>query len=231
MPSEFDQFSSSYNEYLNDSLNLLGSKKDFFTDYKSKLIKNFLMKRKLLDTKLSILDFGCGIGNNIPSLSKNLPLCRMHGTDVSSESIKIANDLYSNICTFKYFDGGSLPFENDYFDLVFISNVFHHIPFENHVRTLKVIKKVIKKGGIIFIIEHNPLNPLTKFVFNNCIFDKEAKMLKTNYLVSILQREDFKSPKLNYILFIPPFLRIISFFDKYLSFIPFGAQYCITAYK
>ena len=231
MPSEFDQFSNSYNEYLSDSVSLLGGKKDFFTDYKSQLIKNFLTKRKLLDTELSILDFGCGIGNNIPHLSKNLPGCRLYGTDVSTESIKIANDLYSNICTFKYFEGGSLPFQNNYFDLVFISNVLHHIPFDKHVHTLKVIKEVIKKDGIIFIIEHNPLNPLTKSVFNNCIFDKEAEMLKSNYLVSILKSEDFKSPKLNYILFIPPFLKIISFIDKYLSFIPFGAQYCITAYK
>lgn len=231
MPSEFDQFSNSYNEYLNDSVNLLGGKQAFFTDYKAKLIKNFLKKKSLLRTELTFLDFGCGIGNNIPYLSKNLPRCRLYGTDISTGSIKIANDLYSNICTFKYFEGGSLPFQNNYFDFVFISNVLHHISSDNHVQTLKVIKEVLKKNGIIFIIEHNPLNPLTKSIFKNCIFDKEAEMLKAKYLLSILKKEKFKSPKLNYILFVPPFLKFFSFIDKYISFIPLGAQYCITARK
>lgn len=231
MPSEFDQFSNSYNEYLNDSVNLLGGKQAFFTDYKAKLIKKFLKKKSLLTTELTFLDFGCGIGNNIPYLSKNLPRCRLYGTDISTGSIKIANDLYSNICTFKYFEGGSLPFQNNYFDFIFISNVLHHISSDNHVQTLKVIKEVLKKNGIIFIIEHNPLNPLTKSIFNNCIFDKEAEMLKAKYLLSILKKEKFKSPKLNYILFVPPFLKFFSFIDKYISFIPLGAQYCITARK
>ena len=231
MASEFDQFSNSYNEFLNDSVNLLGGKQTFFTNYKAKLIKKFLKKRNLLSTELTFLDFGCGIGNNIPYLSKNLPRCRLYGTDVSSGSIKIANDLYSNICKFKSFDGVALPFKKNYFDFVFISNVLHHIPAENHAQTLKVIKKVIKKNGIIFIVEHNPLNPLTKSIFNNCIFDKEAEMLKAKYLLSILKRENFKSPKLNYILFVPPFLKFFSFIDRYINFLPFGAQYCITACK
>ena len=139
--------------------------------------------------------------------------------------------MYSDICNFKVFDGKSLPFKNNYFDIVFISNVFHHIPFENHAYTLNLIKEIIKKNGIVFIIEHNPFNPLTKLIFNNCIFDKDAKMLLPKYLHNLLSSEGFALPKLNYILFAPPALRWFSFIDKYLGFIPIGAQYSIVAYK
>lgn len=229
MNTEFDNYSDSYNKYLNNSLSLLGSDNRYFTEYKAKLLKNFLIKRNLQDKEIRILDFGCGIGNNIPYLSKYISKSKLYGTDISYKSINIAKELYSNICNFKVSDENSIPYENNYFDVVFISNVFHHIPFNNHMSTLRLVKDVVKKKGIVFIIEHNPLNPFTKFIFKNCIFDKDAKMLLPSYLFELLSGEEFTSAKLNYILFTPPALRWISFIDKYLSFIPLGAQYCIVA--
>ena len=231
MNAEFDHYSDSYNQYLNNSLSLLGSNQRYFTEYKAKLLKKFLRKNSLLDKEIKVLDFGCGIGNNIPYLSKYISKSKLYGTDISSKSINIAKELYSNICNFKVSDENSLPFEKNYFDLVFISNVFHHIPFNNHDSTLRLIKDVVKINGIVFIIEHNPMNPFTKFIFKNCIFDKDAKMLSSSYLRNIMLNQGFTKTKLDFILFTPPTLKYFSFVDKYFKIIPFGAQYFISAYK
>ncbi|MFB0923842.1 MAG: class I SAM-dependent methyltransferase, partial [Vicingaceae bacterium] len=58
---------------------------------------------------------------------KHFTQASISGADVSEASIGIANGKGINNAIFKAYDGSKLPFEDNQFDVVFTSMVFHHI--------------------------------------------------------------------------------------------------------
>ena len=128
--------------------------------------------------------------------------------------------------TFEPFDGSSIPFDIE-FDVIFIANVFHHIRHEKHVAILKTLHDKLKKGGLLFIFELNPLNPLTMWVAiqNDYKFDKDAKLLNPFYAKGILTKAGFTQQEIRFTIFFPQFLSFLIPHEKYLSKLPLGAHY------
>ena len=42
--------------------------------------------------------------------------------------------------------------------------------------------RVTRPGGLVCVIEHNPLNPLTRLAVNRCPFDADAVLLRSGQL-------------------------------------------------
>jgi len=114
-----------------------------------------------------ILDFGCGNGrlagflNEIwsePAFAK-ASAGKFVGVDVSQKLIDIAKQKYSSEKTkFIKIDSLSakLPFENNYFDMVFSIAVFHHFPSEEYaLGIVKELHRVLKPGGKIIVTVWN----------------------------------------------------------------------------
>jgi ubiquinone/menaquinone biosynthesis C-methylase UbiE len=224
---EFDHFANDYRKIHNQNLKLSGVTSDYFSEHKIQILK----ENEKIDS-INFLDFGCGDGNSAIHFSKYFPKSSYTGIDVSSESINIASLKSTDNLNFQTFDGIKIPFDDNFFDIVFTACVFHHIDFKLHENLFKEIFRVLKPGGKFYIFEHNPWNPITRHMVNTCPFDEDAVLLYPNYTNKTLN-SIFYNHKTNFILFFPrqklfkPFIKL----EKFLKKIPFGGQYFTITQK
>jgi ubiquinone/menaquinone biosynthesis C-methylase UbiE len=96
------------------------------------------------------LDFGCGVGRLTRQLSKNFD--DAYGVDISPTMIKKANELnksYKN-CQFVLNDKDSLPFPDDYFDMIYSNIVLMHMPNKKIIKSyISDFLRTLKKDGLV----------------------------------------------------------------------------------
>ena len=115
------------------------------------------------------------------------------------------------------------------FDIIFVANVFHHIPEALHHSTLKQLRELLTPTGFLYVFEHNPKNPLTRRVFETCEFDVGCKMIKPSLFIRMCGNAGYTTIIRNYVLFFPKSVSFLSFLETYLKWCPLGAQYYIKA--
>ena len=102
-----------------------------------------------------VLEAGCGVGAQTITLAKKSPKALFTSIDISQDSIDKAKSLIeqekiSNV-TFQLADIFQLPFEDEQFDHVFVCFVLEHLA--TPLKALESLKRVLKKGGSITVIE------------------------------------------------------------------------------
>lgn len=124
-----------------------------------KLVFGAYLAKPLKITKdMTVLDVGCGFGNNLyPFLDKG---CRCYGTEVTEATSKLAQDLATERgfeCTIKHGYNQSLPFESGFFDLLLSINVLHYEKTDEDIeRSLREYCRVLKPGGAMILITVGP---------------------------------------------------------------------------
>ena len=226
---EFDKFADEYEILHTNNIKLSGETPEFFSIYKIKDLKQLSKKHNLPDNG-RILDFGCGVGNSIEVMEKYFHTAQVYGIDVSKKSIEIAKKRFGWFANIQSYDGKLLPYQDNYFDIVFSACVFHHIPQVSYSDIFQEIKRVLKPNGIFVIFEHNPLNPLTLHAVNTCPFDENAVLIKSNKLKHKLADAGFQSYHA-YRIFFPKFLSFLRPIEKYIKWLPLGAQYYVVSRK
>ena len=224
----FDELAASYGDELKQSLGAFGNRDvSMFASYKIKIVAS-----KLSRLPTEILEFGCGAGRNIPFLRDYFPESNIYACDISDKSLEVARKL-DDSARFDRIDypDDLLRIYKNTFDCIFISNVFHHIPFEEHSYWLDVLYKLLSPNGSIFIFEHNPYNPLTKRIFNNSAIDKGAAMLSPSYCYGLLRKKPFSALRRNYTFFFLHRNRFFEYVERLLVWLPFGAQYYVWGRK
>lgn len=102
-----------------------------------------------------ILEAGCGVGAQTQIIAPKNPQCQFTSVDISVDSIMKAKQTAElariNNVSFKVADIYNLPFEDDSFDHVFVCFVLEHLP--QPVKALSELRRVLKKGGTITVIE------------------------------------------------------------------------------
>ncbi|MFX0058690.1 MAG: class I SAM-dependent methyltransferase [Candidatus Hodarchaeota archaeon] len=100
-----------------------------------------------------ILDLGCGTGRHLLFFSKNG--FELYGVDAAPKGLEIAKKWLEeeNQCAelLLHRIEENLPFEDNFFDAVVSIQVIHHNFLEKIIMTIKVIERILRKGGIIFI--------------------------------------------------------------------------------
>jgi ubiquinone/menaquinone biosynthesis C-methylase UbiE len=225
---KFDAFSDEYRIILTKNLRLSGAESDYFCEHKILEIK-----KQEQSSSLKLLDFGCGDGLISKYFIKHFPSASYSGIDISSENIKQALLRNSDNCSFHHYMGKELPFDDETFDIAIAANVFHHIDRKDHGRTIMEISRTLKPNGRLYIFEHNPINPVTQWFVNTCIFDKKAKLLHPSHFKRYFINSQMSTYKIRYLLFFPRhrIFKMLFAFEDYLSRIPFGAQYLIIGQK
>ncbi len=225
---EFDEFAADYRSIHNRNIQLSGADSFYFAEMKVKLL------RKTAENAVKkVLDIGCGDGATEQFMQQYFPAWQVKAIDISAKSIEQAKQKNIPNTQFETYDGKIIPASDQEFDIVFIAGVLHHIDFSLHAGLIKEINRVLKKGGRLYLFEHNPLNPLTRYLVKTCVFDKEARLLKHGYTKKILKAAELQIKSNDFIIFFPRkgfFARLIGC-EKYLSNIPFGGQYFIRAEK
>jgi len=236
--AEFDKQAENYEAWHQELISASGFGIDYFYEYKIKEMHRVLAKRGV-GMPSTILDFGCGIGNVDPYIRKYFPDAHIYGVDVSEESIKIAKEkqresgvsyaaLHADWQSVDQLSQFGVPF-----DLVFISNVFHHAPKEEHGGMLAQIAAHMNPGAFLFVFELNPYNPASRIVFNKFDrpVDKNANLIYPYYLKNQVKQSGLRVLRCNYTVFFPKQLGVCIPLEKYMTRFPLGAHYYIMAEK
>ena len=223
---EFDQYAEEYTDLHRASIRTSGEDPAFFAAYKARYMAASLGDGARVQS-LSILDFGCGVGNTIAHLHKAFPAASLHGADLSGESIRLATESHPLEATFRTIESARLPHDDATFDIVMAACVFHHIPPAERNHWMSEIRRVLKPGGRIFVFEHNMLNPLTLKAVRDCSFDEDAILLPRSELLGLARQAEFDDVHCRYIVFFPHLLGFLRPIESLMGWIPFGAQYVV----
>ncbi len=94
------------------------------------------------------LDVGCASGYMISQIQQDSPGKKYFGVDIYNKAIKFAKQRYPKI-SFKVASSGKLPFKDNSFDLSLCYETIEHV--EDPEKTLKEIRRVLKKGGTLIL--------------------------------------------------------------------------------
>ncbi len=132
----------------------------------------------------NVLEAGCGVGAQTIVLARNSPNAKFTAVDLSQESLRAAKERvssqgFTNV-TFHQSDIFHLPYEDDSFDHLFLCFVLEHLP--NPVEALLCLRRVLKRGGTITVIEgdhgstyFHPESPVARKAIQ-CLVDVQAEM-------------------------------------------------------
>jgi ubiquinone/menaquinone biosynthesis C-methylase UbiE len=134
----------------------------------ARIMEEILHEDTIYPPQSRILEAGCGVGAQTVILAKKSPKSDITSIDISKESIKHAQTAMDrediqNV-HFEIADLTDLDFASESFDHIFVCFVLEHLP--HHTVALRELKRVLKKGGTITIIEGD---------HGSCYFHPESK--------------------------------------------------------
>jgi SAM-dependent methyltransferase len=210
---KFDEVATQYDEIHAKGMSLSGEPSGYFAQYKIDRLK-----RLGVAADASVLDFGCGVGNITELLVQNFS--SVVGYDPSVGSLEVARKRLPGV-TF-YSDVNLLP--KSQFDVVVLAGVMHHVPPAERNAVISQARDALKVGGRLVVFEHNPYNPVTRRVVDNCPFDDDAILLPPRELREIFAKADLAHVKQVFIVFFPHALAFLRALEPAIGFFPLGAQ-------
>jgi SAM-dependent methyltransferase len=222
-PPEFDSYAENYAELIRDPIREKFTASDrFFAERKIQVIQKFFQSRGVDMGALKWLDVGCGQGE---LLRLGKPYFRAAtGTDPSAGMLEACADLDVH----QQPAPERLPFSDRSFDFITAVCVYHHVPEEARQDFTREILRVLRPNGIFCLIEHNPLNPVTKLIVSRTPVDADAQLLTARQARNLFQSTGLTILNTQYFLFLPERIhRYVGSLEDKLSAVPLGGQYCM----
>ena len=218
----FDGYDKSYSTVVQASIDFSGLPHDFFMAAKAQIIRDLLAEHLSRKQAIDALDIGCGVGTLHPLVRGMFR--RLCGVDVSAASLTQARQKNLDV-EYQVYDGALLPYGDDSFDLATAICVMHHVSPGGWLDFLREARRVVRPGGLVCIIEHNPFNPLTRLAVARCEFDDDAVLLRASQTQRLLIDAGLHSIDTRYFLLLPWATPITRRVEHGLRRVPFGAQY------
>lgn len=157
-----------------------------------------------------ILDLGCGDGQDCEVFASTFNL-KVYGVDVMDQPKLDKKFHYKKGSIYK------IPYEDNFFDYIFLHNVLHHIDdpkkrISKHNQAMSELKRVCKKNGKILILEGNRYNPL---FYPHMVKIEGHDHFSQKYFYQILNT-NFKKYKVDHFeahLYPPAFLTIFKVYE------------------
>jgi SAM-dependent methyltransferase len=222
MSAKFDRYEESYREEVERSIAFAGVGIDVFTEAKAVALLRLVRNRLGDPAEVRALDVGCGPGETDAYLVPEL--AELHGVDVSSGVLDAARKRNPGV-SYRVYEGDRLPYDDGAFDVAFAICVIHHVQPDRWQPFAAELARVVRPGGLAVLVEHNPLNPLTRLAVTRCAFDDDAVLLGAGTARRLLREAGLVRVESRYIVFLPfrsPLLRRL---DHALGRVPLGAQY------
>lgn len=116
-----------------------------------------------------ILDLGCGTGTLVLNIKSQFPSVDIYGLDGDAEILEIARqkaDQQLLSVTFNQGLSGALPYPDATFDRVMCSLMLHHLTYEQKLKTVQEVYRILKAGGEFHVGDWGkPQNALMRFAF------------------------------------------------------------------
>lgn len=223
--AEFDKFADEYLAIHTENLKLTGEAPDYFARYKIDELRRRWTAEKRGEPG-AILDFGSGVGASLPHLARAFPSASLTAIDVSERSLEISKQVHPELGRRVLYAGtGALPLEAAAFDLIFTACVFHHIEADQHVELFDGLRRLLRPGGALVVFEHNPVNPVTRYIVATCPFDENAVLIPGPVLKARLSEAGFAKVDVRYTGFFPNALAALRPAEPWLAWLPVGAQH------
>jgi ubiquinone/menaquinone biosynthesis C-methylase UbiE len=222
MTQLFDAYENTYRDEVQSSIDFSGLPHSFFISAKADLIGEIVKTRFSGEHKPALLDIGCGIGTFHPLL-RNL-FGRFCGVDVSAKCIGRARRENPDV-EYKTYEGAILPYGDAEFDFTMAICVMHHVPPPEWLSFMREMRRVTRPGGTLCVIEHNPLNPLTRLAVARCEFDRDAVLLRAGVTEELMTKAGLCDIKTRFFLFFPSAAQVVRSFERSIGWMPLSAQY------
>jgi len=233
-PAEFDRHAAAYDGGLDNPVKrLMGDSADQFIAVKAR----WLLRREpgLRTGGLALLDYGCGAGDLLRVLTGLGARADWTGCDVSAGMLDEARKRWPASCgpapMLVGQNGPATPFTAGRFDVITVSAVLHHVPPAERPAVYGELARVLKPGGRLYVFEHNPRNPLVRYVIARTPIDADAILLDEKEVREGLLDAAHYKLACDYLMFTPPRLALLRGVDRLLAWLPLGAQYVVAAHK
>jgi SAM-dependent methyltransferase len=221
---EFDGYAEQYAKLLSDPLRDNFADKSFFHQRKLQLIRQFVRDRGLNAKQCSWVDIGCGQGDLLKLGIGDF--AQAMGCDVSPAMLDTCQGLEVR----HQERNDVLPFPDRFADLATAVCMYHHVPPCGRAALTREARRILKPGGTFCIIEHNPLNPLTRMIVKRSPVDVDAQLLGVSETCRLLEEQKFRIVGIEHFLFLPEFLfRKAGYLESWLKWLPLGGQYAVFA--
>ena len=223
---EFDSYSDSYRQAVEESIAFAGGDADRYVGAKARMLVELAGRHLGSPSELSALDVGCGPGETDAFLQGAFGA--LSGVDPSAPMVERAAERnpWAEYATSE--SGDPLPYADASFDLSFAICVFHHVLPRERPALVAEMRRVTRPGGLVAIFEHNPWNPLTRKAVRDCPFDEDAELLsrpEARRLAGEGGLERLESP---FIIFFPRQSERRDRIERRLGWLPLGAQYYVA---
>jgi ubiquinone/menaquinone biosynthesis C-methylase UbiE len=233
-PAEFDVWADEYDGGLDNPIKrMLGSSADQFIAVKAR----WLLRREvaLKNDGLSVLDYGCGVGSLMRLLTELGARANFAGSELSGAMLKQVEKRWpvnlGLLPKLSLQQGVLTPFADNYFDIVIISSVLHHVPIKDRPAVYAELTRVLKPSGRLYVFEHNPRNPLVRHIVAHTPIDRNAILLNDKEVRHGLLSSGSYKFNTEYLMFMPPRISFLQTFEHALYWLPLGAQYVVAARK
>ena len=159
---------------LGDVFHSVAGEYDLMNDVMSfgmhRLWKRMLLELSGLSENTVALDIASGTGDIPKLISQKFPSSHIHVTDINESMLALGkersiNENFYQNCSFTLASGEELPFQDQMFDLVTIG--FGLRNFTDKQAGLREMKRVLKPGGILLILEFSkPTNSLFSKIYD-----------------------------------------------------------------
>ena len=145
-----------------------------------RLWKKILVELAAVDTNDNVLDIASGTGDISKLISKEYPETFILMSDINYDMLdegrnRAIDENFEKNCHFCQLSGESLPFANETFDLITIG--FGLRNFTNKEKGLKEMKRCLKKGGKLMVLEFSkPINPAFSKLYDCYSFNVLPKL-------------------------------------------------------
>ena len=231
--AEFDDYASGYDAGMDGPIkSLLGDSADEFVAVKVQWLLRNILGTRPSSQPIRILDYGCGTATLLRLLVSKASNASLSGCDISAGMLAHAKTVWPQSAPkpdLHLQQGAATGLPGSSFDLIVISAVLHHVPLDERAGVYAEIKRLLRPGGKIVVFEHNPFNPVTRYVVARTPIDKNAILLTPNEVVGSLTKLSFGQVKTKYLMFSPPKYRSLVAVEHWLDWLPMGAQYAVVA--
>src|SRR3989338_3868965 len=103
-----------------------------------------------------VLDVGCGTGDDLVYLATHFDRLNLTGVDGDPKVLAIAKNKSKKrglAVKFRASLAEALPFTSNSFDVVWSSLMIHHLPTPIKLKALKEMRRVLKPGGKLYLID------------------------------------------------------------------------------
>lgn len=171
--------------------------------------KNALIDEMRIRPRYQILDFGCGSLTLSIMAVRAYPEASFYAVDIDDKILAIAETKMKSAdmsVKIQQYDGGKLPYPDNYFDRVMSSLVFHHLTLHQKYDALKEIFRVLKPSGEVHIADFGrPANTLQRLGFysvqlldgfettNDSVKDLLPRAIKESDFSDVEEKKSFKT--------------------------------------